>query len=91
MIQFGREGPETRLDVAQTFAIGQLRECQAEKLIPTREAARTAIATLSPHTGVEVVPRNEVHELSEHEFPEVHLSSSTTWDEYPGVDSDDPS
>jgi hypothetical protein len=28
--------------------------------------------------------------LSEHKFPGVHVSSSTTRDEFPGIDSDDP-
>jgi TRAP-type mannitol/chloroaromatic compound transport system substrate-binding protein len=43
VIELGLEGAQTRLDVAQAFAEGQLRESQAEELIPTREAAETTI------------------------------------------------
>ena len=89
MVELGLEGSQTRLDVAEAFAKGQLRERQAEKLIPAREAARTTIAAIPPHTRVEVVPGHEVHELSEHEFPGVHASSSTLGKDSPGVDSDD--
>ncbi len=83
MVELGLEGPQTRLDVAQAFAKGQLRERQAEKLVPTREAARTTVSTVSPHARVEIVSWNEVHELSEHELSRVHASSSSLWDESP--------
>ncbi len=43
MVELGLEGSQTRLDVAQAFAEGQLGERQAEELIPTREAARTTV------------------------------------------------
>jgi hypothetical protein len=85
------EGPQTRLGIAQAFAKGPLRERQAEKRVPTREATRTTESTLSPHARIEIVPWNEVHELSAHEIPRVHASSSTIGDESSGVDSDDPS
>ena len=71
MIELGLEGPQTRLDVAQAFAKGQLRERHAEKLVPAREATRTTVSTVPPNARVEVVPRDEVHELSEHEFSRV--------------------
>ena len=34
---------------------------------------------------------HELHQLSEHELSRVHASSSTLWDQSPGVDSDNPS
>ena len=91
MVELGLEGPQTRLDVAQAFAEGQLCERQAEELVPTREAAWATVAAVPPHARVEIVPGHEVHELSEHELPRVHASSSTAWDASPRVDSDDPS
>jgi hypothetical protein len=47
------EGSQARLDVAQAFAKGQLRERHAEKLVPTREAARATVSTVPPHARVE--------------------------------------
>src|SRR5262249_54063927 len=88
MIELGLEGAQTRLDVAQAFAKGQLRECQTEKLIPTREAAWPAMATVSAHARVELVPRNEVHELSEDQLAGFHTSSSTIGNGSPEVDFD---
>jgi hypothetical protein len=39
---------------------------------------------------VEFVPRQKIHELSEHELPGVHASSSVVWNGFPDDDSDDP-
>ena len=61
---------------------------QAEKLIPAREATWTTIASIPPNAGVEVVPRDEVHELSEHEFSGFHRSCSTLGKDSSGLDCD---
>src|SRR5262249_28599849 len=79
------------LDVAQALPEGQLSERQTEKLIATREATRPAMATIASHTGVELVPRKEVHELSEDQLSGFHKSSSTAWTGSPGVDFDQQS
>jgi hypothetical protein len=91
VVELGLECPQARLDVAQAFAKGELRERQAEKLVPTREAARTTVSAVSPHARVEIVSWNEVHDLSEHKSSRVHASSSSLWDESQRLDSDDPS
>ncbi len=83
MVELGLEGPQTRLDVAQAFAKGQLRERQAEKLVATREAARATVSTVSPHARVEIVSWNEVHELSEHELPGSMRHPPPLWDAIP--------
>jgi len=36
--------PKAGLNIPQTFSVGQLRECHAEKLIPTGEALDFVIA-----------------------------------------------
>jgi hypothetical protein len=90
MVELGLEGSQTRLDVAEAFAEGQLGEGEAEELIPAREAARATVAAIPPHARVEVVAGQEIHELSEHELPGVHESSSVVWDGLPDDDSDDP-
>jgi len=53
MIQLGFDGSQTRLDVANAFANGQLSEREAEELIPKGEIARTTIASMQPHARVE--------------------------------------
>ena len=90
VVELGLEGSQARLDVAEAFAEGQLRERQAKELIPAREAAGATVAAIPPHTRVEVVPGQEFHELSEHEFPGVHVSSSVVWVGFPDANSDDP-
>ena len=74
------EGAQARLDVSQAFAKSQLRERHAEKPVRTREAARTTVATVPPHARVEIVPWNNVHELSVREFSRVHAPPSTIWE-----------
>ncbi len=91
MIKFELQRPQTRLDVAQASAKDQLRERHAEKLIPTRKAARTTVSFVSPHSCVEIVPRNKLHDLSEHEICRVHAPFSTDWDQSPEVGSDNSS
>jgi hypothetical protein len=43
-----------------------LGERLAEKLVPTGEAAESTISFVPSDARIEVVPRHEVHELSEH-------------------------
>src|SRR6516165_7478626 len=88
MIELGLKGTQTRLDVAQALPEGQLSERQTEELIATREATRPAMATIPSHTRVELVPRKEVHELSEDQLAGFHRSPSTAWKGSPGVDFD---
>ncbi len=91
MVQFGGYGAQTGLDVAQTFAEGQLCKSQTKKLIAAREATQAAITLIATNTGVEFVPRQEVHQLGEHQLTGVHWSSSTIGNAIPIVDSDGPS
>jgi len=50
MEQLAGHGSKTRLDVAQTLPVSQLRECQGQILIATGEAAQISIATVANDT-----------------------------------------
>ena len=49
VVELRLDSPQTRLDVAEAFAKGQLCKRQAEKLIPAREATWTTIASIPPN------------------------------------------
>lgn len=66
----------------------ELCKRQAEKLIPAQEATWTTIASIPPNADVEAVPRDEVHELSEHEFSGFHRSCSTLGKDSSRLDCD---
>ena len=79
VIQLRTHRSQTGFDVAKTFAKRQLRESQTQKLIATRKLALTFVAGITTNTLVEFVPGQELHELSEHQRPIVHTSTSHTW------------
>jgi hypothetical protein len=65
MIQFGMEGPQAGFDVAKTVAKGQLGEDHAEELVVTRKGSAAMVASIPADTGVELMARNELHQLRE--------------------------
>ena len=72
VIEFRAEGREAGLDVAQTFAPGQLRERQHEKLFVSGKFADAAVAVVTGDTFVELVLGEEVQELGEDGATFVH-------------------
>jgi hypothetical protein len=72
MIQFGMKGPQTGLDVAETFAKSQLGEDHAEKLVVARKGSVAMVAPIPTDTGVERMARNEIHQLRENHAIEIH-------------------
>jgi hypothetical protein len=77
VIQFRRRCSQTRFDVSQAFAKGELAKRQAQKLIATRKPAMAAIASVPPHTRGKFVSRQPFHELSKNQFPGMHQVPST--------------
>jgi hypothetical protein len=75
MVQLRPHGAQARFDVSETFAIRQLRKRHAEKLIEAGEPPCTSVAAVTPNALVEIVPREEIHQLSEEELPGVHWPS----------------
>jgi hypothetical protein len=75
MIQFRAQRPQARFDVPQAFAIGQLRKSQAQKLVATREATQTAVATVLADASVELASWQKLQELRKHELTLEHKAS----------------
>ena len=63
VIELGRLRVQTRFDIAQAFAIGQLREGHREKLVQAAERADVEIAAVLRHQTAKGMPRRELHEL----------------------------
>jgi predicted nucleic acid-binding protein len=63
VIEFGRLRAQTRLDVAQAFAVGQLREGHRQKLVQAAESANVEIAVIFRHQTAKGMPRRELHKL----------------------------
>jgi hypothetical protein len=63
---------QTGFDVAQTGATGELRRGQAEELIPARKILDVTVALVSIDAKLEIVRRNELHDLSENRLTQVH-------------------
>ncbi len=55
VIELGLVGAQTGLDVAQTFAVSQLRERHAEKLIEIRKSLRGIFGRIALHVAAECV------------------------------------
>jgi hypothetical protein len=64
------------LDVSQAFAIRELREAQAQKLIPARKSAIPGIASITAHAFLKLVGRRMSHQLRENRSANVHAPLS---------------
>jgi len=60
------------LDIAQALQEGQLGKGPAAKLVCTREALASMIASIPVHDAVKRLPRRMVHDLGEGQFANVH-------------------
>lgn len=65
---------KTGLDIAKTFAVGQLGEGQAEELIEARKAFDLVIPAVAPDAFSKFVKRQEVHDLGEDSWRGIHRS-----------------
>jgi hypothetical protein len=66
---------QTHFDIAQAFAVGQLREGHDAKLLGATEAARPLIAAVSIDDAMEGLPRQELHDLRKQGLADVHDDS----------------
>jgi hypothetical protein len=65
-------GAEAGLDVAQAFAIGQLREDHRQILIPTGETAQVRVAAVSANAFLKFFVRQVLYDLGEYGAACVH-------------------
>src|SRR5579864_1256579 len=72
VIELGTLHTQTRFDVAQALAIGQLREGHREVLVETREPLDLVLAGIAHDAAMKRVQRQMLHHLREHELAQVH-------------------
>ena len=77
-IQLARIGRQTRLDIAQALAPGQLRERHRTQLLGARQRAHAGVAVVALHDAREARPRHEFHDLCEQRLSNIHRHSSGT-------------
>lgn len=73
-VKFRLVGLQTSFDVAQTLAVGQLREGHGAELLWATQAAHSGISTIAIHDARKTGPRNELHNLREQRLAQVHSS-----------------
>src|ERR1700687_4449146 len=72
VIELRMDRTQAGFDVAQAFAIGQLREAQTKKLIPTGKAAFSKISVITSDAFLKLVGGKMFHHLSEHRPANMH-------------------
>src|SRR5450432_237228 len=72
MIELGVLRSQAGFDVAQTLAVGQLREGQTQKLIQARKPAYIEVAVIFIDAASESVPRRKLHDLREDKSAAIH-------------------
>src|SRR3970282_738084 len=65
----------TCLEIAQALAVGKLRQGHTQELVAAREVLDVTIATVLAHQAFKALPRQQFHQLSEHEFARTHRRS----------------
>ena len=78
VVEFRFYGIQTRFDIAQALAIGQLRERHAEELIEARETPNATISLVLSDATAELTLGQAVHELGEQISPGVHRQALST-------------
>jgi hypothetical protein len=72
MVQLATKGSQAGFNIAETFAVRQLREGHRQILIPAREASRSRIALVASHAATKLAIRQEAQQLGEDSPPLVH-------------------
>ena len=72
VIPLGLHGPQTGFDIAQTLPISQLCEGHHPQMFAARKCFDLVIATVPTDARIEPAPRNELHQLREHQLACVH-------------------
>ena len=76
VVKLGSLGAKTRLDIAQTFAVGKLRKGHAQILVEAGEPLDLAMPFVPRDTTTEGGERQMFHHLRENEFACVHTATS---------------
>jgi hypothetical protein len=76
VIELTLYGSQASFDIAKALAVGQLREAQAQKLIPTRKSVISEIAAVTAYTFPEFVGGQVRHHLREDRSAKIHAPLS---------------
>jgi len=63
------------LDISEAFPVCQLGETHAEKLIPAGKRNELVVALVPLDTFLKFVPGEELHQLRENRFSNIHMPS----------------
>src|ERR1700736_760586 len=66
---------QTGFYIAQTLPKGELAKSHAQELIPTGERFHLIVAVIAPHTAAKLFGVDQIGELGENEFSNVHPRS----------------
>jgi hypothetical protein len=72
VVEFGLNGTETDLDIAETFSISQLSEGHTEKLIQAGKTLNLVMPPISFDTFAKLRQREEVDQLRENGLSNIH-------------------
>jgi hypothetical protein len=76
VIELAALRPQTRFNIAQTFAIGELSKGHAQILVEACKAPDITVALITRHTAPECMQRQMPHQLREDQFACVHAATS---------------
>ena len=74
MVEFAAHELQTRFDVAQALAVGELRKGHGQILIPTRQSPMIAVAVVAGHALLKLDVRKVGDQLSKNGPAYVHAS-----------------
>ena len=78
MVELLLHSAQTALDIAKTFAIGQLGKCHAEKLIIACKRARAVVTVISIDALTEFLLGQKIDYLGENRLTLVHTEAPFT-------------
>jgi hypothetical protein len=76
VIELAADRTKARFDVAETLAVGQLRECHCEMLIPTGQIFQIATTAVAVYALLKFLVGKELDQLGEYGAPSVHSALS---------------
>jgi hypothetical protein len=72
VIPFSSQRAQTDFDIAQTFAVSQLRKGHAQKLVPAGKIRDLAIAVIALDAAAKLARGNKIHQLRENGSSRIH-------------------
>src|SRR5438093_2296968 len=75
VVKLPASSAQTRLDVPETFAIGELSKGHRQKLVPARKALHFVVAVVAIDTEAKLVGRQKLYQLRKYCCPSIHQPS----------------